>query len=549
MTQQQGNPDFHLIGTFTRYSSWTARVETVLEYFQIPYTAKTIQLADVRKVSKTGLVPLLECRSLGDNIRINDSLAICEFLAESNPHLDLWPRDRQLRALARSAAAEMHSGFQTIRNTYQSNFVARFTGNIPITEQGRKEIERLLTLWDTSRKFTKARLAELGESDEGFLFGAFSIADAFFWPVLWRFRTYDLPLDTANNDALAWMETMWNDPTMRRLSSSYYRQADRPESRIAHYDDIFKGYDDIQAGQFPEDWTFTRAASGHRLTHRFSKLSRKTMNITVGVLALQGAFYEHVQLLKQAATGWSTASQWHFIEVRTPQELERCDALILPGGESTTMSLVAARSNLLEPLREFVKVHRKPTWGTCAGLILLAESANRTKKGGQELIGGLDVRVNRNHFGRQTESFQAPLDLPFLDTRGKEQDSFPAVFIRAPVVEKILPHQEGTQTEETQRDETVVAPSKAAKDAVARDAMATDVEVLATLPGRAARLVASQGTAISPEKEAGDIVAVRQGNVFGTSFHPELTGDARIHSWWLRQVEESVKRRLEMEQQ
>ncbi|KAE8144865.1 class I glutamine amidotransferase-like protein [Aspergillus avenaceus] len=272
--------------------------------------------------------------------------------------------------------------------------------------------------------------------------------------------------------------------------------------------------------------------------------------ITVGVLALQGAFYEHLQLLKQAVglltAANATASQWEFIEVRTPQELERCAALILPGGESTTISLVAARSNLLEPLRDFVKVHRRPTWGTCAGLILLAESANRTKKGGQELIGGLDVRVNRNHFGRQTESFQAPLDLPFLSSAEQEQASFPAVFIRAPVVEKILPHEEGIQTSEIERDETVVAPSKHAKDQAARDAMGTDVEVLATLPGRAARL-ASEGRNIDADKEAGDIIAVKQGNVFGTSFHPELTGDARIHAWWLRQVEESVKRRHEIE--
>ncbi|KAB8231778.1 class I glutamine amidotransferase-like protein [Aspergillus alliaceus] len=275
------------------------------------------------------------------------------------------------------------------------------------------------------------------------------------------------------------------------------------------------------------------------------------MSITVGVLALQGAFYEHIQLLKQAAANPATESdtppQWEFIEVRTTQELERCDALILPGGESTTISLVAARSNLLEPLRDFVKVHRRPTWGTCAGLILLAESANRTKKGGQELIGGLDVRVNRNHFGRQTESFQAPLNLPFLSSPDQDPPSFPAVFIRAPVVERILPHEEGIQTSELQRDETVVAPSKHAKDQAARDAMATEVEVLATLPGRAAKL-ASDGRNIDADKEAGDIIAVRQGNVFGTSFHPELTGDARIHSWWLRQVEQSVKRRQKIEQ-
>ena len=91
------------------------------------------------------------------------------------------------------------------------------------------------------------------------------------------------------------------------------------------------------------------------MTHRLTTFCRSAMNITVGVLALQGAFYEHILLLKQAAAGWSSSSQWDFIEVRTPQELERCDALILPGGESTTMSLVAARSNILEPLREFVK--------------------------------------------------------------------------------------------------------------------------------------------------------------------------------------------------
>jgi 5'-phosphate synthase pdxT subunit len=112
--------------------------------------------------------------------------------------------------------------------------------------------------------------------------------------------------------------------------------------------------------------------------------------ITIGVLALQGAFSEHIQLLHQAATyidsepSSSPKRTWQFLEVRTPAQLSQCCALILPGGESTTISLVAARSGILEPLREFVKVERKPTWGTCAGLILLAESANRTKHTGQE---------------------------------------------------------------------------------------------------------------------------------------------------------------------
>jgi 5'-phosphate synthase pdxT subunit len=192
------------------------------------------------------------------------------------------------------------------------------------------------------------------------------------------------------------------------------------------------------------------------------------------------------------------------------------------------------------------RLHRKPTWGTCAGLILLAESANRTKKGGQELIGGLDVRVNRNHFGRQTESFQAPLELPFIVTPESPTTSpFNGVFIRAPVVEKILPSQEGIQVEENKRDETVVAPSRTATDQVAQDAIENEVQVLAKLPGRAARLVESTGINIDAEKEAGDIIAVKQGNVFGTSFHPELTDDPRIHLWWLRQVQDAVKKRQE----
>jgi 5'-phosphate synthase pdxT subunit len=171
---------------------------------------------------------------------------------------------------------------------------------------------------------------------------------------------------------------------------------------------------------------------------------------------------------------------------------------------------------------------------------LLAESANRTKKGGQELIGGLDVRVNRNHFGRQTESFQAPLYLPFLDpaensSSGMSSQPFTGIFIRAPVVEKVLPTVEGIQTEEQKREETVVAPTRQS------GAIGDDVEILAKLPGRAARLTES-GVSIAAEKDAGDIIAVRQGNVFGTSFHPELMTDSRIHEWWLRQIEAAVEK-------
>jgi 5'-phosphate synthase pdxT subunit len=252
--------------------------------------------------------------------------------------------------------------------------------------------------------------------------------------------------------------------------------------------------------------------------------------LTIGVLALQGAFVEHIALLQRAAAALAQHAQHapllaetslRFIEVRTPAELAACTALILPGGESTAISLIAERGGLLEPLREFVKVQRKPVWGTCAGLILLAESANKSKATGQELIGGLDVRVQRNYFGRQVESFEAGLKLSFLEG----QEPFHSVFIRAPVVEKVL--SAGELAALGGGGETVNAPAKKATKA--------QVEILGRLPGRA-KTLRDQTTTAEDLGEDGDIVAVRQGNVFGTAFHPELTGDERIHAWWLQEV-------------
>jgi 5'-phosphate synthase pdxT subunit len=139
------------------------------------------------------------------------------------------------------------------------------------------------------------------------------------------------------------------------------------------------------------------------------------------------------------------------------------------------------------------------------------------------------------------------LDLPFLHSlEVSKTQPFTGVFIRAPVVEKILSNKEGIQAEESnKREETIVAPSRAIGPA-SKEAMDNRVEVLAKLPGRAARLSTS-GIDINVEKEAGDIVAVRQGNVFGTSFHPELTDDPRIHMWWLHQVRGIVDRRRNAE--
>ncbi|PGH35520.1 hypothetical protein GX50_01622 [[Emmonsia] crescens] len=257
MASQQEEPEYHLLGTFTRYSSWTARVETLLEYYQIPYRKTIVKLSEVKEHSKSGLVPALTARSLSVNTQINDSLSICEFLAESHPDLPLWPKDRYLRSLARSAVAQMHSGFTAIRNVYHSNFIGRYTGNIPLSEEARKEVERILMIWADSRRKTTERLKLLGEADDGFLFGKFGIVDSFYWPVLWRFRTYNLPLTTATPEAVNWMKTMWNDPSLKVLISEYFRQAENPESSIRKYENIFKdGHPDIEYGVFTEDWEF-----------------------------------------------------------------------------------------------------------------------------------------------------------------------------------------------------------------------------------------------------------------------------------------------------
>jgi len=156
----------------------------------------------------------------------------------------------------------------------------------------------------------------------------------------------------------------------------------------------------------------------------------------------------------------------------------------------------------------------------------LAEAADATKKGGQDLVGGLDVRVHRNHFGRQVESFEADLRLDFLDEVDPTARPFHAIFIRAPVVDQILARVDGVQREQAEKEGVVVAPSKEPKDAAAAARGSEHVQVMGVL-SRPPHLA---------QARHGDIVAVKQGNVFGTCFHPELTEDARIHVWWLGQV-------------
>ncbi|KAF8423303.1 pyridoxine synthesis protein PDX2 [Tirmania nivea] len=256
-------------------------------------------------------------------------------------------------------------------------------------------------------------------------------------------------------------------------------------------------------------------------------MDSEPLHITVGVLALQGTFSEHLQLLRKAITTppvpFPQNTTFNFIAVRTPEQLASCDALILPGGESTTISLIAERSNLLEPLRQFVKLNAKPVWGTCAGMILLSERANRTKRDGQQLIGGLDVVINRNYFGRQVESFEYALDMP------------------APVIENLLDAAEAASArsldpgeEDTEVRTPVVEGWKRGKN--------EKVEILEMTGDshRTGEAIVDQGHTVLGKKgvkEAkqlvprGNIVVVRQGNVVGTSFHPELTGNVRMYRW------------------
>jgi len=185
---------------------------------------------------------------------------------------------------------------------------------------------------------------------------------------------------------------------------------------------------------------------------------------TIGVLALQGDFAEHLAILHRLGVAGR--------DVRLPEHLEGLSALIIPGGESTTIGKLATTFGLIEPLRAFAAQH--PVWGTCAGAIFLSRDAQRP----QPLLGLLDITVERNAFGRQVDSFEADLAVPALDEPARP---FHAVFIRAPLIERV----------------------------------GRGVEVLASLAD-------------------GRIVAARQGHLLATVFHPELTDDLRFHRYFLQ---------------
>lgn len=158
----------------------------------------------------------------------------------------------------------------------------------------------------------------------------------------------------------------------------------------------------------------------------------------IGVLALQGAFREHVKILQDLGV--------EAVEVRLPQDLEGLDGLIIPGGESTTIGKLAVEYDLVEPLKAFAG--KKPVWGTCAGMIFMAKDIGRD----QPLLGVMDITVERNAFGRQVDSFRTELDLPRVNGDGP----FPAIFIRAPKITEAN-EKEGVQVLARLQDGTAVA--------------------------------------------------------------------------------------------
>lgn len=194
----------------------------------------------------------------------------------------------------------------------------------------------------------------------------------------------------------------------------------------------------------------------------------------IGVLALQGAFIEHMKMLNQLGV--------EAVEVRLPHELDGLDGLIIPGGESTTIGKLAVEYGLIEPLRDYAQAH--PTWGTCAGMIFLAKDLGKDK---QPILGLMDIHVDRNAFGRQIHSFEVDLMISGLP----DETPYHAIFIRAPVV----------------------------------TAAGDEVQVLGIL-------------------DNGRIVAVQQGHLLATAFHPELTNDLRFHQYFVDLVQNRQKSTL-----
>lgn len=313
------------------------------------------------------------------------------------------------------------------------------------------------------------------------------------------------------------------------------------------------------------------------------------ISLVVGVLALQGSFADHLAMLAKASLKKSSPGSsslvkdddnqpartvdninnpvsWTFVPVRTSTDLTQCDALIIPGGESSAIGILARRDNLLDHLRRFVRHERRPVWGTCAGSILLcdeienrsADKRDTTGKADTTIqadtatatttattnvdvnafrIGGLAARARRNFFGRQVDSSVRDLDvwLPDYDDYSDGDGTatwrrihpFSGIFIRAPVLDVIEPPPPPPPPGSELVNGTNTADGDKNDDHNDNDRRSKVVQVLSRVNND------DNDKYTDNDEKKGRPVAMRQGNVFATCFHPELGDDDTVHRWWL----------------
>jgi len=309
--------------------------------------------------------------------------------------------------------------------------------------------------------------------------------------------------------------------------------------------------------------------------------------VVIGVLALQGAFEEHQSCLESAdADGDPSLPMVRTVQVRTPAQLEGLSGIVLPGGESTSMGLIGAQDGMWDALTKFVQ-SGKPTWGTCAGMVLLAErcvGGSAVIENGQSLIGGLDILVCRNYFGSQISSFEmatpcppksdlATADAAAADAAAADTSDYPGIFIRAPAILNVGPGVKilGKVDATPSRQAAVVLRELERKIDAGEDVVNMGVvDALVRSTGQDGaqgigyiEVKKDEAGAISATEEKKDaaerphnltlpgaadgtnarevICAVRKDNLLCTAFHPELTRDHRWHSYFNDMVKASLR--------
>lgn len=256
----------------------------------------------------------------------------------------------------------------------------------------------------------------------------------------------------------------------------------------------------------------------------------------VGVLAIQGAVKEHIDAINRCGAIGK--------EIRYVNELEECDGLILPGGESTALAIIGEETGLFDGLRKWVKSD-KPVWGTCAGMILLSNHAILQKEGGQTLVGGMDVDVCRNFFGSQVYSTEIDMDMAWMNGGLSEVKGRPVSVAPTVAVE------EGEKVTAVQDDSSDIDSNQPFKAVFIRAPallrVGLDVTVLAKITAKPHRSavkevarVLGDAVKLNDDGEVTEpvsvIVAAKQKNLLSTAFHPELTGDDRWHAYFINEM-------------